>query len=167
LLDVARNLISVETESALGFFIRLLSKNFYKISDHFCRQFFELFNELIDLHFIQVELGSADMSIFDAEALLGQIIDKIRADNTEKKQAKDDLDEVNAQEIAAEKERLMVGLIWMTAKIISKVDIATSERIVREKDLINEIFKEFLFASVFSVQPSVKGDADNMLDLIK
>jgi len=43
------------------------------------------------------------MSIFDAEALLGQIIDKIRADNTEKKQAKDDLDEVNAQEIAAEK----------------------------------------------------------------
>ena len=111
LLDVARNLISVETESALGFFIRLLSKNFYKISDHFCRQFFELFNELIDLHFIKVELGSADMSIFDAEALLGQIIDKIRADNTEKKQAKDDLDEVNAQEIAAEKERLMVGLI--------------------------------------------------------
>jgi hypothetical protein len=103
LLDVARNLISVETESALGFFIRLLSKNFYKISDHFCRQFFELFNELIDLHFIKVELGSADMSIFDAEALLGQIIDKIRADNTEKKQAKDDLDEVNAQEIAAEK----------------------------------------------------------------
>jgi len=55
----------------------------------------------------------------------------------------------------------------MTAKIISKVDTATSERIVREKDLINEIFKEFLFASVFSVQPSVKGDADNMLDLIK
>jgi len=77
------------------------------------------------------------------------------------------LDEVNAQEIAAEKERLMVGLIWMTAKIISKVDTATSERIVREKDLINEIFKEFLFASVFSVQPSVKGDADNMLDLNK
>ena len=55
----------------------------------------------------------------------------------------------------------------MTAKIIGKVDTATSEKIVREKDLINEIFKEFLFASVFSTQPKVKGDADNMLDLIK
>jgi hypothetical protein len=61
----------------------------------------------------------------------------------------------------------MVGLIQMTAKIIGKVDTATSEKIVREKDLINEIFKEFLFASVFSTQPKVKGDADNMLDLIK
>jgi hypothetical protein len=38
----------------------------------------------------------------------------------------------------------------MTAKIIGKVDTATSEKIVREKDLISEIFKEFLFASVFS-----------------
>lgn len=55
----------------------------------------------------------------------------------------------------------------MTAKIIGKVDLLTSEKIVREKDLISEIFKEFLFASVFSAQPKVKGDADNMLDLIK
>jgi hypothetical protein len=55
----------------------------------------------------------------------------------------------------------------MTAKIIGKVDTTTSEKIVREKDLISEIFKEFLFASVFSTSPKVKGDADNMLDLIK
>lgn len=110
-MDVARNLITVETESALGFLLKLLSKNFYKISDHFCRQFFELFNDLIDLHFIKVELGTADMSLFNAEQLLGQIIDKIRADNSEKKLDKGVEDEVQAKEQAAEKERLMIGLI--------------------------------------------------------
>lgn len=95
------------------------------------------------------------MTLFNAEALLGQIIDKIRQDNSQKKLKKDDVDEVQASELAAEKERLMVGLIQMTAKIISKVDTETSERIVREKDLINEIFKEFLFASVFSSQSKI------------
>ena len=43
----------------------------------------------------------------------------------------------------------MVGLIELTAKIISKVDKAVSEKLVKDKDLVNEIFKEFLFASVF------------------
>jgi hypothetical protein len=43
----------------------------------------------------------------------------------------------------------MVGLIELTAKIIAKVDKAVSEKLVKEKDLVNEIFKEFLFASVF------------------
>jgi hypothetical protein len=44
----------------------------------------------------------------------------------------------------------MIGLILLTQKIITKVDKELSEKIVREKDLINEIFKEFLFSSVFS-----------------
>jgi hypothetical protein len=66
---------------------------------------------LIDLHFIKVELGTADINLFNAEALLGQIIDKIRADNTQKKLDKGDIDEVAAKEQAAEKERLMIGLI--------------------------------------------------------
>jgi hypothetical protein len=43
----------------------------------------------------------------------------------------------------------MVGLIELTAKIIAKVDKAVSEKLVKEKDLVNEIFKEFLFASIF------------------
>jgi len=37
----------------------------------------------------------------------------------------------------------------LTAKIIAKVDKAVSEKLVKEKDLVNEIFKEFLFASIF------------------
>lgn len=44
----------------------------------------------------------------------------------------------------------MIGLVLLTGKIISKVDKALSEKIVQQKDLINEIFKEFLFSSVFS-----------------
>jgi len=37
----------------------------------------------------------------------------------------------------------------LTEKIINKVDAKISEKIVLEKDLVNEIFKEFLFASIF------------------
>lgn len=44
----------------------------------------------------------------------------------------------------------MIGLVLLTGKIISKVDKELSEKIVREKDIINELFKVFLFASVFA-----------------
>jgi hypothetical protein len=53
-------------------------------------------------------------------------------------------------EAAAEKEKLMVGLIKLAEKIITKVDVKVSEKIVQEKDLINRIFKNFLFASIFN-----------------
>lgn len=56
----------------------------------------------------------------------------------------------------------------MTGKIISKVDKELSEKIVREKDLIQEIFKEFLFASVFAAnEVKVEDGAQSMLELIK
>jgi len=35
----------------------------------------------------------------------------------------------------------MIGLVQLTGKIIAKVDQSLSEKIVQEKDLINEIFK--------------------------
>jgi hypothetical protein len=57
--------------------------------------------------------------------------------------------------------------VSLTQKIITKVDTKLSEKIVKDKDLINEIFKEFLFKSVFSKETQVKGDNENMLDLIK
>ena len=47
---------------------------------------------------------------------------------------------------------MRVGLVLLIGKLITKVDKELSEKIVREKDLINEIFKEFLFASVFNSQ---------------
>jgi len=43
----------------------------------------------------------------------------------------------------------MIGLIQLCEKIINKVDAKVSEKIIIEKDLVNEIFKEFLFASIF------------------
>jgi hypothetical protein len=48
----------------------------------------------------------------------------------------------------------MIGLVQLTGKIIAKVDKTLSEKIVEEKDLINEIFKEFLFSSVFNTKNS-------------
>ena len=55
-------------------------------------------------------------------------------------------DEIAKQEAAADRERLMIGLIQLTEKIINKVDAKISEKIVLEKDLVNEIFKVFLQA---------------------
>ena len=103
--------------------------------------------------------------MFNAEELLGLIIDKIRADNSTKQITA--VDDLAAQEQAAEKERLMVGLVLLTQKIISNVDTKLSEKIVKDKDLINEIFKEFLFSSVFSSDSQTTAETENMLDLIK
>jgi hypothetical protein len=62
-------------------------------------------------------------------------------------------EDIAAMEAEAERERLLVGLISLTEKIVAKVDATISERIVQEKDLVNEIFKEFLFPSSFSDSP--------------
>ena len=59
------------------------------------------------------------------------------------------MDDVLADQISEERELLQVGLIQLTAKIICTVEQSLSEKIVQDKDLINEIFKEFLFSSVF------------------
>jgi len=52
----------------------------------------------------------------------------------------------------------MIGLIQLCEKIINKVDARVSEKIVIEKDLVNEIFKEFLFASIFQQQDKDEKD---------
>ena len=63
--------------------LRLLSTRFSQISDYQCKQFFELFCDLIDLYFIvkSVYGAEAGSSIFDPEQLLSQIIDKIKEYN--------------------------------------------------------------------------------------
>ena len=61
---------------------------------------------------------------------------------------------------------MMIGLMNMTQKIMSKVYQTLSEKIVKEKDLINEIFKEFLFKSVFSSNKEEKG-VETMLEIIQ
>jgi len=60
-------------------------------------------------------------------------------------------------ERAAEQERLLVGLVTLTGKIIAMADKTVSDRIIQEKDLIGQIFKEFLFASFFQAQQEGSG----------
>ena len=113
------------------------------------------------MHFTSAD---QDASVFDAESLLSSIIDKIRAD----KHAQPDLtlDEITQEQLAQDRENLLVGLVHLTAKLIVKVDARLSEKIVREKDLVNEIFKEFLFASVFAQEETNVKD-QTMLEFIQ
>ena len=61
-----------------------------------------------------------------------------------------DLDEEKLEEIAAENEQTMTGLIQLTRKIITLADTEVTDRVIVQQDLISQIFKEFLFASYFA-----------------
>lgn len=52
------------------------------------------------MHFRKQQEGVAEKDLFDAEDLLGKIIDKIRADKKESSdsKAKDEVDEITAQQ---------------------------------------------------------------------
>ncbi len=102
-----------------------------------------------DLRGIAAEGSEA---IYDPEDLLNQTIDKIKQQQKlkqEQSQQEDQGDEIKALEEAAEQERLLVGLVTLTGKIIAKADKAVSDKIISEKDLIGQIFREFLFASYY------------------
>ena len=143
--------------NALPFILGILARNFSTIQNKPSRQFFDLFTRLIDMKAYRDELMGAtedSSSIYDPEDLLNQIIDKIKAQQKMKMEQAADAneDEVEAQELAAEQERLVTGLITLTGKIINKADKLVSDRIIQEKDLIGQIFKEFLFASYYQAQ---------------
>ena len=92
--------------------------------------------------------------------MLTQIIEKIKAiqkENSKKKkgvmeESKKEIDELKGFEKEVEQERLLVGLINLTEKILRNVDEETSAKIVEEQDLIKQIFQEFLFASFYQHQ---------------
>ncbi len=46
-------------------------------------------------------------------------------------------------------ESIYIGLLQLTGKIIDNFDIKMCERLVEQKSLIDEIFVNFLFKSVF------------------
>jgi len=58
--------------------LRLLSDNFQFISDYPCKQYFELFCELIDEYFNQKKTSNGEKEVFNPETLLSLIIDKIK-----------------------------------------------------------------------------------------
>ena len=72
---------------------------------------------------------------YDPKTLLGQIIDKIIASQRSKAASEDQqkpvvIDEVTASEIAAGKERSLVGLITLTRKIMQTADTAVSDQVM-------------------------------------
>lgn len=77
--------------SALPFFLGVLARNFETIQNKPSRQFFELFNRLIDLKAYRDELQGANAddssAIYDPEDLLNQIIDKIKVQQKLKREA--------------------------------------------------------------------------------
>ena len=84
-------------KAALSFMIKILSANFNKISDFPCVQFFELYNEMIDLFYTKQALSAeAGEKIFDPEALLSFIIDKMRADKQNSGTGDDEEDDIFA-----------------------------------------------------------------------
>lgn len=147
-------------QNALHFLLGIVARNFSTISNKPSQQFFKLFNRLIDLKSSRDDLlgeSTEDSSaIYNPEELLNQTIDKIKQQQRDKIQqaAQDDhdVDEVKAMELAADQERLLVGLITLTGKIIAKADKAVSDRIIQEKDLIAQIFRDFLFASYYQAR---------------
>lgn len=73
--------ISGVKTTPLAFLLKLLSGKFSIISDYPCKQFFELFCEIIDLHFIVDKISDSKTNVFNPELLLSQIIDKIKTYN--------------------------------------------------------------------------------------
>jgi hypothetical protein len=73
---------NVPAPRPLDHILNLLSTNFSLISEYPCKQYFELFCELLDKHFLEAKLspkGVAD--VIDSEGLLSSVIDKIRQEN--------------------------------------------------------------------------------------
>lgn len=176
-------------ETPLTFLLRLLSSKFNIISDYPCKQFFELFCEIIDFHFILQKISDKEAAnVFDAELLLSQIIDKIKVYNkasstvqpqaagvsslggsvshqinTSSKLANGDdgsslikspsVDQaiVNPTTLllSEDAESIYIGLLQLAGKIIDNFDIAKCEQVVARKQLVEEIFGNFLFKSVF------------------
>ena len=124
--------------SALNVNLGVLAKNFASISNKPSRQFFELFNVLIDLKAVRDnilgDVAANAAQIYDPEDLLSQIIDKIKQQQKMRQESSASADagddEVKAMEQAAEQERLIVGLVTLTGKIIAKADKSVSDRII-------------------------------------
>jgi len=67
-------------EIPLTYLLRLLTSQFSFISQYHCRQYFELFCELID-HYFKNSDAVKSTDVFNPEHLLGLIIDQIQAFN--------------------------------------------------------------------------------------
>jgi hypothetical protein len=120
LSSLAHKLINREQvrQTPLFYLLKLLSENFSLISSYHCKQYFELFCELVDYYFIQKMLKGDDhqQQAFNPESLLALIIDKIRdynklASEQSQSEAQPAEGENNKDSATSEMESIYVGLI--------------------------------------------------------
>lgn len=140
--------------------LRLLSSNFSLISEYPCRQYFELFCELLDKHFLDAKIGAraaAAAQVIDSEALLSAVIDRIREENQKAQRARAEGQATgSAGQELKETAGLFQGLIQLAGKILdncqdpkSSSTGAPSDSGAQQRGLIQEIFTRFLFPTVF------------------
>jgi ubiquitin carboxyl-terminal hydrolase 34 len=146
--------------SPLDWTLRLLSRNFSLISEYPCQQYFALFCELIDRHFLEAKLGhgsEAASQVIDSEALLSAVIDRIREENHKAKRARAEGQAAGAVgQDPAEAAGLFQGLIQLAGKILDasqgpQASNATgaSQSGMQQRGLIDELFTRYLFPAVF------------------
>ena len=85
-LGVLASALNKGGNGSLNFFMGVLARNFNLISNKPSRQFFELFNKLIDLKAQMDALSGGDddgQAIYNPEELLNQTIDKIKSQQRE------------------------------------------------------------------------------------
>lgn len=70
-------------------------------------------------------------------------------------------------EKAAANERLLVGLITLTKKIIQTADKEVSDHAIQSKNLVNQMFKEFLFMSYYKKLEETKSEEKEEFELIQ
>ena len=93
----------------------------------------------------QSEIDFTSQQLKNANTLLPLLLKchKIVQDRVDGKFSKDGgagIDEVKALESTAENERLLIGLINLTGKILHNVDAETSAKIVEQQELVKQLF---------------------------
>ena len=108
--------------SPLDCTLKLLSSNFSLISEYPCKQYFELFCELIDKHFLEAKMAprsEAAAQVIDSEALLSAVIDRIREENQKAQRARVEGQAPGAtSQDLKEAAGLFQGLIQLAGKIL-------------------------------------------------
>jgi hypothetical protein len=143
----------------LEYILQLLSSNFSLISQYPCKQYFELFCELMDRYFLAAKAGPEDggiASVIDSGALLSAVIDRIREENVKAQQARADGPAASGGARAVtEAAGLFQGLIQLAGKILdscqdtSPATADQSGNTAQQRGLITEIFTRYLFPTVF------------------
>ena len=122
----------------LDFILKLLSVNFSLISEYPCKQYFELFRELLDKHFLE-EASSRQLSpheegaggqVIDSEALLSTVIERIREENQQAQKARleGQASATSARDLK-ESTSLFLGLISLAGKILDNCQDHKSEAV--------------------------------------